>query len=228
MKKTVAVLFVLCLLASPCLAVDRLTIARVIDGDTLQLSNGEKVHLIGVDTSESTNNPKLRKNAKRTRQDATKIFKLDKEAAEFTRKLVMANTSYTAEAKALSRVPVVSGAPYDAALVTALPGNPVVTSHHGTTANAEVTQVRLEYDAQKKDMHGRTLAYVYIPFLVGQQPDPAVEVVTMDKTPWIFVNGTIIKAGYAQVMTDPPNVKYQDLFVKLEKEARKNKRGFWK
>jgi endonuclease YncB( thermonuclease family) len=42
-----------------------------------------------------------------------------------------------------------------------------------------------------------------------------------------FVNGEIMKAGYAQAMTVPPNVKYADLFVELEKEAREQKRGLW-
>jgi len=42
-----------------------------------------------------------------------------------------------------------------------------------------------------------------------------------------FLNATMVKAGYAQVMIVPPNVKHQELFVTLEKEARKNKRGLW-
>jgi len=29
-------------------------------------------------------------------------------------------------------------------------------------------------------------------------------------------------------MTVPPNVKYQELFLKLQREAREQKRGLWK
>ncbi len=29
------------------------------------------------------------------------------------------------------------------------------------------------------------------------------------------------------VMTVPPNVKHQDLFLKLQREAREEKRGLW-
>jgi micrococcal nuclease len=36
-----------------------------------------------------------------------------------------------------------------------------------------------------------------------------------------------VKHGYARVATYPPNVKYQALFLKLEREARENNRGLW-
>ena len=69
--------------------------------------------------------------------------------------------------------------------------------------------VRLEFDVEKKDRYGRLLAYVYL----------------QDGT---FVNAEIIRQGYANVMTIPPNVKYQDMFLKLYREAREAKRGLWK
>ena len=69
-------------------------------------------------------------------------------------------------------------------------------------------KVKLEFDVEKLDQYKRTLAYVYLE----------------DGT---FVNADLIKNGYAMVMTFPPNVKYVDEFVKLQKEARNNKRGLW-
>jgi micrococcal nuclease len=69
-------------------------------------------------------------------------------------------------------------------------------------------RVRLEYDIGHLDRYGRTLAYIYLE----------------DGT---FVNATMVKNGYATVMTVPPNVKYADSFLKLERKARKNKRGLW-
>jgi len=33
--------------------------------------------------------------------------------------------------------------------------------------------------------------------------------------------------GYAQVMTVPPNVKHQELFLRLQGEAREQKKGLW-
>ena len=71
------------------------------------------------------------------------------------------------------------------------------------------TEVRLELDVQAKDKYGRTLAYVYL-------PDGSM------------LNELIVREGYAQVMTIPPNIKYQELFVEAERDARKNKRGLWK
>ena len=70
-------------------------------------------------------------------------------------------------------------------------------------------KVRLEYDVGQFDKYGRTLAYVYLE----------------DGT---FVNATLVKNGYATVMTVPPNVKYADTFLKLERKARNQKRGLWR
>lgn len=67
--------------------------------------------------------------------------------------------------------------------------------------------VYLEYDVQERDKYGRLLAYVFVDD--------------------IFVNARLVKEGYARVSTYPPNVKYQDLFLKLEREARENSRGLW-
>ncbi len=43
-----------------------------------------------------------------------------------------------------------------------------------------------------------------------------------------MLNEEIVKTGYATVMTIPPNVKYQDRFLKAYREARENKKGLWK
>jgi micrococcal nuclease len=69
--------------------------------------------------------------------------------------------------------------------------------------------VRLEYDIDRLDQYGRTLAYVYLE----------------DGT---FVNATLVKNGYAMVMTVPPNVKFAEEFLILQQEAREYNRGLWK
>ncbi|TCS74313.1 hypothetical protein EDD64_11453 [Effusibacillus lacus] len=42
-------------------------------------------------------------------------------------------------------------------------------------------------------------------------------------------NAILLKEGYAKLMTIPPNVKYVDLFVKLQRQARKENKdsGRW-
>ena len=67
--------------------------------------------------------------------------------------------------------------------------------------------VRLELDAQSRDRYGRLLAYVWV-----------------DDT---MVNAELVRRGYAQVMTIPPNVRHQSLFLKLQREAREAGRGLW-
>ena len=68
--------------------------------------------------------------------------------------------------------------------------------------------VRLELDVQDRDRYGRLLAYVWIGDLM--------------------VNAELVKLGYAQVMTVPPNVRYQQLFLKLQRDAREAGRGLWR
>jgi micrococcal nuclease len=181
LKKAIILGAIVFLPFAACQAADPPIVARVIDGDILLLSNGEKVRLIGVDTPESKDNAKLKRDPKKAGQDAETIIKMGEKAADLTRKLV------------------------------------------------EGKQVRLEYDAQKKDRYGRTLAYIYI-FVCSRcdvLPNPEYYY-KFDGPVEIFLNATLIKAGYARVMTVRPNVKHQDLFVKLQKEARKAERGLWK
>jgi len=70
-------------------------------------------------------------------------------------------------------------------------------------------RVRLEFDAEKYDKYDRLLAYVFL----------------QDGT---FVNAKIIEYGYARVMIIPPNLKYADLFIRLQQEAKAAKRGLWR
>jgi micrococcal nuclease len=43
----------------------------------------------------------------------------------------------------------------------------------------------------------------------------------------IMLNAELVRQGYAQVATFPPNVRYQDLFLRLQREAGKANRGLW-
>jgi micrococcal nuclease len=69
-------------------------------------------------------------------------------------------------------------------------------------------RVRLELDVQSHDRYGRLLAYVW----VGD----------------VMINAELVRQGYAQVMTVPPNVRYVDLFRKLQHDAREAGRGLWR
>lgn len=121
-------------------------VSRVIDGDTIELENGERVRYIGIDTPESVH-----------------------------------------------------------------PEKPVeCLSNEATLKNKELVEnkhVILEKDIQEKDKHDRTLAYVW-----------------SDNK---LINETLVKEGFAKVSTIPPNVRYQELFLNSEKEARNANRGLW-
>lgn len=68
--------------------------------------------------------------------------------------------------------------------------------------------VRIEQDMQARDRYGRILGYVYLKS--GK-----------------MLNEEIISAGYASVMTIPPNVRHQDRFLRAHRVAREKKRGLW-
>ena len=67
--------------------------------------------------------------------------------------------------------------------------------------------VRLEYDRERTDRYGRTLAYVFLP----------------DGT---FANAEIVRLGYGHAYTRFP-FRYLDRFRRLEREARQAGRGLW-
>lgn len=66
----------------------------------------------------------------------------------------------------------------------------------------------IEYDVQKTDNYGRTLAYLYFP----------------DGT---MIQEWLLENGYANIATYPPNVKYADRFKELAQTAAENKTGLW-
>ena len=143
-------------------AQDLLKVERVVDGDTLLLTNGEKVRLIGIDAPESKPNPRAEKQVAMEGKDLKNIILMGEEATKFVRSLIK-------------------------------PGD----------------EVRIEFDVEKRDRYGRLLGYIYL--LDGR-----------------MINEEIVKAGYASLLTHPPNVKYQNRFLRAYKEARENKRGLWR
>lgn len=70
------------------------------------------------------------------------------------------------------------------------------------------TIVYLETDVQLHDRYGRLLAYVYLPD--GR-----------------MLNEVLVEEGYATVYTVPPNVKYAERLVELQRKAMMEKRGLW-
>lgn len=76
-----------------------------------------------------------------------------------------------------------------------------------TRRMVEGKKVSLEYDWERQDKYGRTLAYVYL----------------QDGK---FLNAEIIKQGYGFAYTRFP-FKYLEEFRSYEKQARERERGLW-
>ena len=71
------------------------------------------------------------------------------------------------------------------------------------------TPVLLERDVVARDDYGRLLAYVY-------RADDG-----------IFVNYEIVRQGYAQPLTIPPNVTFSELMVQAARDAEADDAGLW-
>lgn len=80
---------ILFLLVSPALLDAQIRVVRVIDGDTYELSTGERVRLIGVDTPEKHVSAKLKRDAERTGQDQATIRQLGALASDYAARLVL-------------------------------------------------------------------------------------------------------------------------------------------
>jgi micrococcal nuclease len=140
------------------------TVVRVVDGDTVVVLLGrheEVVRLIGVDTPEVHESPKLEREAERRGQDRALIQALGVRATGFTQAHLLARS------------------------------------------------VSVEGDVEAYDRYGRRLAYLWLP----------------DGT---LFNAELLRAGYARVLTIPPNVKYAEHFLALERRARTDGRGLWR
>jgi micrococcal nuclease len=115
-------------------------VKEVIDGDTLELSDNERVRLLGINTPEH-------------------------------------GQYYFEEAKEVLKLLVLE------------------------------KEVKIEKDITDKDIYGRLLRYVF--------------------TGNLFVNEEMVKRGFANAFTFPPDVKYADKFIEAEREARSGELGLW-
>jgi micrococcal nuclease len=150
---------------------DSASVRRVIDGDTIELTDGRLIRYLGVDA------PELRRRV-------GEEWIVDPEpgaqaAAEANRRWVEGRT------------------------------------------------VRLEYDVATHDRFGRLLAYVYVESgrdIVAAAGEPPADDRGAGE---VMVNAELLRAGYAQPLTIPPNVRYAERFRALTREAQAAGRGVW-
>lgn len=69
-------------------------------------------------------------------------------------------------------------------------------------------RVRVQFDQEKYDQYGRLLAYVFL----------------LDGT---FLNGVLVEKGLAIVYTTPPNVRYDQDLLTLQRRAMSERVGLW-
>jgi len=71
--------------------------------------------------------------------------------------------------------------------------------------------VVLERDVSDTDQHDRLLRYVWL----------------REGDGWVFVNLELVRRGYAQVATYPPDVRWTETFLVAQREAREAGLGLW-
>jgi len=67
---------------------DTFLVKRVIDGDTFELQNKDRVRMLGIDTPEKYESSKLERDVERSGQDKKTLQKLGELATQYTKKLI--------------------------------------------------------------------------------------------------------------------------------------------
>jgi micrococcal nuclease len=101
---------------------------------------------------------------------------------------------------------------------TVKPGTPVQCggprAHEVNDRLVDGRTVTLRFDAERRDVYGRLLAYVYLPpSRPGGRP--------------LFVNAELARRGLARTLTIPPNDSFAPLFARLAGRAGVRGRGLW-
>jgi len=98
---------------------------------------------------------------------------------------------------------------------TVHPSRPVEwMGREASDANRALVEGRvvvLEKDVSETDRFGRLLRHVWLPQDGG----------------WLLVNRELVRLGFAQASTYPPDVKYTDLYLDAQRAARDAERGLW-
>lgn len=87
-----------------------------------------------------------------------------------------------------------------------------------TTNYLEGKFIFLEKDVSNTDKYDRLLRYIWLDI---------PEVLSKEEISTKMFNAILLKEGYAQVATYPPDIKYTNNFLELEKEAKTNNVGLW-
>jgi micrococcal nuclease len=101
---------------------------------------------------------------------------------------------------------------------TVKPGTPVECggprAHDVNERLVDGRVVTLRFDAERRDVYGRLLAYAYLPpDRPGGRP--------------LFVNAELARRGLARTLTIPPNDSFAPLFARLAGRAGVRGRGLW-
>jgi micrococcal nuclease len=98
---------------------------------------------------------------------------------------------------------------------TVKPGSPVEwMGREASAANRSLVEgetVVLEKDVSEVDQFGRLLRHVWL----------------HRQAAWLLVDLELVRTGYARVSTYPPDVKYAELYVAAQVDAREHDRGLW-
>jgi len=101
---------------------------------------------------------------------------------------------------------------------TVKPGTPVECggprAHEANERLVAGRTVTLRFDAERRDVYDRLLAYVYVP-RGGPGGRP------------MFVNAELARRGLARTLTIPPNDSFAPLFARLAERTGVRGRGFW-
>lgn len=183
------------------------TVSRVIEGDSVDLSNGEQVHLIGVDCPKFENHERNRRNSERLGVDPEHYESFAQKARDFTKRLIehqKLRLEYD-ESNAEIGHRDKTGRTLAYIVVRQDPKAPFIYE-------GETYMGKKRYDDFFGDGSG-----VLVPWGRGEDYEEKFG---------FSLNGMLIRSGHCLVNNQFP-FKHVDGFQELEEDAKKNKRGLW-
>ncbi|HEU4906814.1 MAG TPA: thermonuclease family protein [Solirubrobacterales bacterium] len=107
---------------------------------------------------------------------------------------------------------------------TVKPGEPVQCfgpqASRFTKQRLEGERVRLVFGAERRDLYGRLLAYVYL-------PRPTLRSSRQPQSRMRLFNADLVRRGFARTLTIPPNDRFAPRLRQIELAAARAGRGLW-
>jgi len=202
------------------------TVERVIDGDTLKLTNGEVVQLIGI-KAPPMDLEEAKKEVMATGQDLETINKMGQETTEFVKKIMKGEVVALKEGEVKLVFDVQERDKYGRLLAYVyLPRRIIQVSGDMSLKDKFLyMSSKLRFKGTFEEIEGEQYWFLNAIIIEDGYATPLVPSSSTQPSALLRASGEQSRTtSEVEGMTIPPNVKYAELFKELYEEAREQKR----